>query len=326
MNTTEAATAGTVSTSLRLHELKSKLGEIASKFDGATRVVYFDYPVHLNLGDLLINLGTEVFFQEYKINVWKRYYVYDFPARIRGMDDDVVIACHGGGNFGDVWPLFQDQREALLALYPRNRFVILPQTCYFSSEQALAESAAKLRRHDDLHVFVRDFMSQQRLRSAGLSHVALMPDMAHMLFGLLHSDPDQAASGTLPLLRTDREAASPLTGNGSSNASQTGLDWQDIIGRQNATLANLIWKSMTLQRTLGMPGQKTRRWYWIRDRVVRDGVSTFSKYNEIYTDRLHAMILALLLGRRVRLKDNSYGKVSSYYRTWLQDIDSICLD
>jgi exopolysaccharide biosynthesis predicted pyruvyltransferase EpsI len=38
------------------------------------------------------------------------------------------------------------------------------------------------------------------------------------------------------------------------------------------------------------------------------------------------MILALLLGRRVRLKDNSYGKVSSYYRTWLQDIDSICLD
>jgi pyruvyl transferase EpsO len=320
MNTSEAGTIGTLSTSLRLQELKSKLGEIASRFEGATRVVYFDYPVHLNLGDLLINLGTEVFFQEYKINVWKRYYVYDFPARIKGMDDDVVIACHGGGNFGDVWPLYQQQRESLLSLYPRNRFVILPQTCYFSSERALTESAAKLCRHNDLHIFVRDFMSQQRLQSAGLSNVAMMPDMAHMLFGVLHAGPDQVASGALRLLRTDRESAGPLA------SPQSGVDWQNIIGRQNATMANLMWKSMTLQRTIGMPGQKSRRWYWIRDRVIRDGVSTFSKYSEVYTDRLHAMILALLLGRRVHLRDNSYGKVSTYYRAWLQEIDSVFLE
>jgi hypothetical protein len=39
MNTSEAGTIGTLSTSLRLQELKSKLGEIASRFEGATRVV-----------------------------------------------------------------------------------------------------------------------------------------------------------------------------------------------------------------------------------------------------------------------------------------------
>jgi pyruvyl transferase EpsO len=326
MNTSEAGTIGAVSTSLRLQELRSKLGEIASRFDGSERVVYFDYPVQLNLGDLLINLGTEVFFQEYKINVWKRYYLYDFPARIRGMDDDVVIACQGGGNFGDVWPVYQQQREALLARYPRNRFVVLPQTCYFSSERALAESAAKLCRHNDLHIFVRDFMSQQRLQRAGLPDVGIMPDMAHMLFGVLQPDPNQVSSGALRLIRTDRESATPLSGDGPSKTAEAAVDWQDIIGRRNASMANFIWKSMTLQRTLGMPGQKSRRWYWIRDRVIKDGVSTFSQYSEVYTDRLHAMILALLLGRRVHLKDNSYGKVSTYYRTWLQDIDSVFLE
>lgn len=326
MNTSGTLIAGSVSTSIRLHELKIRLGAIASVFENSRRVVYFDYPVHLNLGDLLINLGTEVFFQEHRINVWKRYYVYDFPKRIKGMDDDVVIACHGGGNFGDIWPLYQQQREALLALYPRNRFVILPQTCYFSSERALSESAAKLCRHNDLHVFVRDLVSQQRLQRAGLSNVAMMPDMAHMLFGVLNSGPELGASGALRLIRTDRESAGPHSLGGSAVSPPPSVDWQDIIGRRNATMANLIWKSMTLQRTIGMPGQKSRRWYWIRDRVIKDGVSTFSKYSEVYTDRLHAMILALLLGRRVYLRDNSYGKVSTYYRTWLQDIDSVFLE
>ena len=32
-------------------------------------VVYFDYPLHLNVGDLLIYAGTEQFFKDYDIRI-----------------------------------------------------------------------------------------------------------------------------------------------------------------------------------------------------------------------------------------------------------------
>jgi pyruvyl transferase EpsO len=326
MNISGRVAGGSIDTNLRLYELKENLGEVAKCFPDARRVIYFDYPVQLNVGDLLINVGTEEFFREHKIDIWKRYYVFDFPANIKGMDDDVVIACHGGGNFGDVWPIYQQQREALLARYPRNRFVFLPQTCYFSSQPAFEESMSKLRQHKDLHIFVRDFMSKQRLESARVPNVTMMPDMAHMLLGVLKPKADRVVEGGLQLLRTDRESAASGDSEGGSVQGKPTVDWQNVVSWKNAQLAKLVWKSMTLHRKTGLPGEKTRRWYWIRDRLIGDAVSVFSRYDYVYTDRLHGMIFGLLLGRNVHVKDNSYGKVSTYYRTWLQGVDRISLE
>ncbi len=42
-----------------------------------------------------------------------------------------------------------------------------------------------------------------------------------------------------------------------------------------------------------------------------------SRPRVIYTNRLHAMLLGLLLGREVRWFDNSYGKLGAYAETWL---------
>jgi pyruvyl transferase EpsO len=39
----------------------------------------------------------------------------------------------------------------------------------------------------------------------------------------------------------------------------------------------------------------------------------------VVTDRLHGVLLALHLGRRVIAVDNNYGKLSSYLDTWLTD-------
>ncbi len=45
----------------------------------------------------------------------------------------------------------------------------------------------------------------------------------------------------------------------------------------------------------------------------------------IYSTRLYAIILSLLLGKDSDLYwfDNSYGKNSSFYETWLSDLDGI---
>ena len=48
-----------------------------------------------------------------------------------------------------------------------------------------------------------------------------------------------------------------------------------------------------------------------------------SGYKNIYTTRLHGLILAALLGKETYFLDNSYGKVSAVYDTWLKDVDNV---
>src|ERR1035437_8849928 len=184
----------------------------AMLFDTPKRVVFFDYPLYLNVGDLLIQLGAEQFFAENRIHVWKRYSAYDMPASIRGMDDDVVIICHGGGNFGDLYPIFQNGRERVLRLYPRNRIVILPQTVHFRSRERFLQSMEQFRSHGNCYIFARDNRSLEFLRQASFTQTSAMPDMAHYLWGkLLPITPRAYEAQPLRFVRRDGEAkASPL--------------------------------------------------------------------------------------------------------------------
>lgn len=50
---------------------------------------------------------------------------------------------------------------------------------------------------------------------------------------------------------------------------------------------------------------------------IQYGVDFINQYDVIYATRLHAAILGLLLGKEVHLIDNSYGKMTSFYDTWL---------
>lgn len=53
--------------------------------------------------------------------------------------------------------------------------------------------------------------------------------------------------------------------------------------------------------------------------MTRRGVEFVSQYKAVYTTRLHVMILSVLLEKPVQFIDNSYGKLSSFYDTWLKN-------
>ena len=57
--------------------------------------------------------------------------------------------------------------------------------------------------------------------------------------------------------------------------------------------------------------------------MIKLGISFINEYNIIYATRLHSAILALILGKRVVMIDNSYGKNSCFYNTWLKDAENI---
>ncbi len=85
----------------------------------------------------------------------------------------------------------------------------------------------------------------------------------------------------------------------------------------------LLSRFVIRTRRMGYAVDVHRPWYRVRDNLVRSGVEMLSRPQTIYTNRLHAMLLGLLLGREVRWFDNSYGKLSAYVETWLAEAASL---
>lgn len=56
---------------------------------------------------------------------------------------------------------------------------------------------------------------------------------------------------------------------------------------------------------------------------VRRGLTQIARGRTLVTDRLHACLLGLLIGRHVIALDNSYGKLQSVMNTWLPDCPDI---
>jgi pyruvyl transferase EpsO len=166
-----------------MHSLAEK-HDIVADLIGTARVHYVDIPVHGNVGDLLIMLGTLRFFERYKINVEIKTAYFTYRTQWTRQKDVVVF--QGGGNFGDLYPGSQQARQAVIQELPKNRIIILPQTIHFRSKDTYDECCKLFSQHTDLHICVRDRQSYE-LALPMSRHVYLLPDMAHQLWPIQRS-------------------------------------------------------------------------------------------------------------------------------------------
>lgn len=154
-----------VSPSTVMQSLRDRVGTIARLIPRDRPVVYLDYPVHTNIGDLLIEQGTDRFFEEARYNVVERRSAHDFCDCVRSkVPSDATIVLHGGGNFGDLYELHQPFRERVIEGFPQHRIVMLPQTIHFQSPERLRRAVEVFSRHDNLTVCVRDYASLEYFR------------------------------------------------------------------------------------------------------------------------------------------------------------------
>jgi pyruvyl transferase EpsO len=295
----------------RLSTLKAKLGEITKVIDTNSRIFYVDYPVHSNIGDQLINLGTEAFFEHYNIPIYKRLSVLDLPRTgVPGVTPDSTFLCHGGGNFGDLYGKHQEAREWLMEKYPSCRIVVMPQSLHYSTDAARMASLGRVARHENTYLFVRDHESYSALKQSGVQRVAMMPDMAHELWNLLKPNGAAPAGRVLNLLRRDKEAV-------ACPEYEPSVDWKDSLTGATKVVAGGTYHLLSLFGKWSPQRLNVILWYAARDRMVKDGISLFSDYSVVATNRLHAMLLGLLLGREVYATDNTYGKLTRYTKAWL---------
>ncbi|MBB6735119.1 polysaccharide pyruvyl transferase family protein [Cohnella zeiphila] len=299
-----------------MDELKQRLRQILDVIPPGSDIYYIDYPVHGNGGDLLIMKGTEAFFKEYRIRVRARYSVLDFPDRL-SIPNNHIIVLHGGGNFGDLYPVHQKLREKIVMNYPGHRVVMLPQTIFYKSVSEFDKTADILNRHPDVHLYVRDTLSLEMAKDKFRQcRVYLSPDMAHQLWPIRsRSGPDKEL---LRFLRTDIEKTAGQERLEASGAGDC-LDWPTLYSR--AEQRSIRAFGLVLRKGKGRIPVGSM-WGKYTDRLVRKAVDRFARYRTVQTSRLHGHILSCLMDKPHVLIDNAYGKNANYFRTWTNGIAS----
>lgn len=294
-------------------ELMVKLAEkhnVIEELIGNNDFHYVDYPLHGNVGDLLILQGTLEFFRKKKLSpsVIAPFSSYS-P---RWVSEGCVVVFHGGGNLGDLYRYPQFLREKVIQSCHGNRIIILPQTIYFQEEEAWERCRRIFSAHPDLHLFVRDERSFELGREL-TPNVYLVPDMAHQLYPLAKSKSSNG-EGVLAIQRLDDER----TGVALNAATVT--DWPLLVGSlRSRAIQSLVYLSYAfylagLGRIMLPVWHKT--WFMMANKITGEAVDLFERHEAVVSDRLHAHILACLLDMPNKVHDNSYGKNSSYIKSW----------
>ena len=211
--------------------------------------------------------------------------------------------------------------------FPDVPTIQLPQSIWFTEQHNLDRFAALVARHRNLVLLLRDEDSYTTARRSLTADARLCPDLA---FGLgpipRTSSPTQ---DIVWLRRSDRESSDTSSGSRTIDGVSP-VDWamasprEAMRGRRGALLLRLngvltrgTQRSPSLWRLLAAtyePLALARLAY---------GCEMLGKGRVVVTDRLHGVVLSLLLGIPVVAVDNINHKVMSFVSTWLTELPGL---
>lgn len=298
--------------------LGARTNAISAAIPKGATIAFVDYPLHINVGDLLIFLGAMDFFEANGNGISATSSVFDTGKHaLEAMEAADIIVCHGGGNFGDIYPRHQALRETIVKAFPHKPIVVMPQSISFGSKVALKESAATFRRHPDVTLYVRDEPSFEIARNYFSEKVRLMPDMAHRLHDRFTPWRGRTGKDGEPfsLIRRDVEATSDPT---------EGVDWRDMVGFTDKIRIGRHRLLAQLRGGLNGHDAKAVTAYRSTTQELVDAIADrLAPSGTWKTNRLHGAIFGRLMGKDVTLMDNSYGKNSRYFRQWDPEVKLI---
>lgn len=303
----------------KIEQLKSIINQQIAPLIDRDYVLY-ELPYYNNIGDLLIWEGELAFLKQfpYRMKDACSLQTYD-TSRRKKIDNNTIILLQGGGNFGDLWRKVQEFRLNIIQKHPNNKIIIFPQTVFYTNTDLMKKDAQIMSLHKDLTICARDKVSYEFLKKHFTNKILLVPDMAFCIpTEQLKKWIKPVCNKTLFLKRSDYEFK-------KSNyiiPNQYPLCISDWPTMEHIDMVQQGMRYMSILRKLGKPSFQD--WYGAhlyRRKLIKKGVKFISQYKEIYTTRLHAAILSILLEKSFHFLDNSYGKNKTFFDTWLSDID-----
>lgn len=291
--------------------------------------VLLDLPYYSNVGDSLIWQGEEDFLKTLPYKCLYKSGIRDVSYVKKHVKPDTVILCQGGGNFGDFWPVHQLFRKQVVESFPNNRIVVFPQSIGYRNKNQLEQDALFFSKYPNVIICVRDKMSLEIAEKFFLYNPHfLVPDMAFFMEVYKFEKNKVKKKSTMFLKRNDKEL-------------DESLDYtivpEDAVVKDWLSLQNhnkFLWKTRLMSRCSFLDKvfktnfeKKINDYFWnnyLRNIQVQEAIDVLSPYDIIYTTRMHAVILSVLLGKeKIYYFDNSYGKTSSLVETWLSDLGCI---
>lgn len=277
-------------------------------FESRTAVA-LGYCWHANVGDSMISVAEDHLCDNAGIHCEARVPA-DRPPWSKVVDSyrESGVLLHGGGNIGDLYPIEMDARISVLEQFPERPVLQMPQSIHFGNMMNALPFQRAVAMHPHFRLLVRDSGSLDWAERNLDCETYLVPDVALTLD--LHANPHGGLEEVLVIARWDDEARSdrgePPPGVRTvdwMSEPRARDDWRMALRaiRDRVTLPTRV-DDMVLRRLAGY-------------RVER-GRALVSSARTIVTDRLHVVILCVLLGIPVVAVDNSYGKVRGVVEAW----------
>lgn len=269
------------------------------------RVFLIGTPAHGNLGDHAIAI-SEISLMNRGLKNKKLYEipmpfykVYDKWLKENIRNDDVIVIS-GGGWMGNLWIHNEITIRNIVKEFLNNRIVIFPQTLHYTIDEdgRYVANVTKevLSQHKNLFLAVRDLNSYNsaiQLLDFDTKHLLFCPDM--VLEGCLKYCKNKVENNVLICLRSDVEQLIDTT------------DVKECLKR----------KGYYVEETTTVLGKLIKMSE--REELVRNQIKKFSEAQFMVTDRLHAMIFALLSGTPCYVFNNSTGKVFGIARYLIEN-------
>lgn len=282
-----------------------------------SRVTAVDFPYTTNPGDCAIWLGTRRYLRATNCEVASISDVGRYnPVEISRAAADGPIVLQGGGNLGTLWAEHQDLRLRVIRDFPDRRIVQMPQSARFEDQDSLRVFADAVRGHGDVHIFVRDRASLELLSQAGVD-AALCPDMA-LFMGRLSRPRQEPRTPIMMLARTDHESSGLREWWDSSDRMDNSVELAEWSMSRSDQLRWTAWKTphRIRRRQPRMTIMSHRAYDAMAQIPFQSAVRQISGARVLITDRLHAHILATLMGIPNFVVDNNYGKLSGIYNLY----------
>ncbi|MBR3071817.1 polysaccharide pyruvyl transferase family protein [Fibrobacter sp.] len=290
--------------------------------------VYLELPYYENIGDTLIWEGTLRFLKQVKHKCLysaslSTYYNHNIPK-------DTLILLQGGGNFGDLWERHHKFRKEIIELHPQNRVIIFPQTVWYENSENIKKDETFFAQHPNVTMCARDKVSYSFMKEHFPKNtILLVPDMAFFIDFEKYGQINNKETGkVLYAKRLDKELKTDTTPSfippnaeihdwPTFEYKATKYDRADYIVGWLNFFAN-IKGVKPINRLIDL-----MRIHFYRPQYLKDCINFINQYDTIYSTRLHIAIASAMMGKTVYLMDNSYGKNSNFYDTWLTDMENV---
>lgn len=266
-------------------------------------------PSHGNLGDHAISIAElqalQALHPELKyIDLTDRQTGRIEKLYGRNAPSNMVVAIHGGGFLGSLWPQGEYRFRRTLQAFPNNKVIVFPQTITFDFETDegkafLKESQEIYSKHPDLTIFVREKKSYALMQEYFPKVKSiLVPDIVTLLNIPLK---ETERTGVLLCMRRDLEK---VLDNSSIQKMQSIL--QKKYPNENISFTDTVIGD---ENTYIAPEDS--------ETFVTKKLEEFKSAKLVVTDRLHGMIFSAITDTPCIALNNSNGKVQAVY-DWIR--------